>query len=54
MIGDILFGAMIGDESRWLASSSTSLRAQVSEIGFTVHLNQGQQLRLMISKSSRA
>jgi len=47
--GDISFGAMTGDESRWLVSSSASLRAQQSLIGFTVHLDQGQQFRLMIS-----
>jgi hypothetical protein len=50
IIGDIAFGAMTGDESRWLASSSISLRAQLTSIiGFTVHLGQGQQFRLMVS-----
>ena len=49
--GNAGFGALKGDESSWLEAVVGTLLGEVSTVGFTVHLKQGEQFRLAVTNS---
>ena len=51
IFGDISFGAMTFNERDWAGGSSSSISGGISTIGFTAHLNQGQEFRLIVSNN---